>query len=96
MRAANPLAPPLLPVVDGSTTYPQPSGGGECWSSILNVRMEWSGSRWRVASVPGALSFVADGDTVVIPFGYILNVDPDFYSDGDCVADGDVISMAVS
>lgn len=85
-----------LPIVDGDVS-PNPGGAGaRAFSSVLNVLMEWNGARWRVAYVPAALSFVADGDTVVIPVDRFAQVDPDFYSDGDFVADGDVIPMVVT
>ncbi len=84
---------PSLPVIDGSELHPQSGAGGECWSSVLNVRMEWNGIRWRVAYVPVSLAYVNSGDTVVIPADRIATVSPDAYIDGDLIADGDVIPL---
>ena len=82
-----------MPVDDGSALYAQSGAGGECWSSILNVRMEWNGSRWRVAYVPISLAYVDSSDTVVVPVDRIATYSPDAYIDGDLIADGDVLPL---
>ncbi|WP_428383805.1 hypothetical protein [Nevskia ramosa] len=91
MRASTPLAPPLLPVVDGSTTFPQASAGGRCWSSVYGVPMEWTGSRWRVADVPGSLNSIPAGETRVIPVTHNLLVFGGIVLDGNLVLDGNMI-----
>ncbi len=86
--------PRQLAIVDGDVS-PNPGGpGARAFSSVLNVSMEWTGSRWRVADVPACLSAVRLGDTVVIPLNHILLVYGDFVADGDLVIDGELIIQA--
>lgn len=85
--------PRSLAIVDGDV-LPNPGGpGARAFSSTLNVSMEWTGSRWRVADVPGSLNAVPDGDTVVIPANHNLLVCGDFVVDGDLVLDGELIPV---